>query len=343
VSIIDNDNRTIEEATWNGKAWATSAVSSETFYAQAYGFEIGRQDTPTMFWRNSEQAFFVSTEGAVDSWHDTALFGEADAYALDTQGRPTLFSGGSTSYGAFDTDGNALFQVNATGVPPYGDVVVRPAPAVPQALAADLPDMAVAALTTDGLHVAFASRDSSAVTDVPIPGTALLPTCPRSVARESGTYHGDPCAPPCVVQGVGLFASYAGYAFALARTVDGAGWLSYVTQDLDGQADYKLHCGLAGNVYDCTNATCETTGVAGASMWTLHVVRVAPDGTAQVEALTAPLTAMPEDYPFVDSRAFGQRVAVAASIETRATPVPGFPTPTGVRVISFETAESNAP
>jgi len=280
LTVMDNDNATIDEETWTGTSWHESWIASENAVIQAppgvVGFEIGQEDTPTVFWEDQTGAFQLSTPASSDSWDTTVLFGEATDYALDAQGRPTLFVGGNTSYGAFDADGNVLFQVAVTDEPAGGSVTMRAARAIPQALAPESADMAVAALTDDGLHVILASRGSSAVTDVPIANT--------KTSRE----------------------------FALARTADGASWLSYLTAPMDG---------------------------AGPTTWALHVVRIAPDGASQVEAFSIPLAHVPAHAGHVDSRAFGQRVVVAVASEAAAPAMVDTPHPMGVRVVAFEANE----
>lgn len=138
--------------------------------------------------------------------------------------------------------------------------------------------LALVTSPASGLEVAFVDGESASVA---IPGAAPLTyTCP--VFDDEG-----PCPGPCHETGVGVRPHGAEYA--AARGEDGAVWVAYVVEHLDQQLEYAWSDGG-----DDDTPGCEGTVLADESYQTLHVVRVAPEGT--VEPALSVEVEMPPQY-----------------------------------------------
>jgi len=332
-SVLGPDSRVQELAgqAWDGTKWTTTTLG--TRYARE--LEVGATNALGLFWNDDSGTYYFTSQGADGSLSQTTLFSQADDYALDARGVPALFADGSSSFGAFDVNGNELFNVQVPDEPANGFVEVRSAAGIPQALPPGAPDLASVALLPDGLHVVFANRTIEVVSDLVISDTTVpTATCPDDRPTVTGKM-GDSCASPCMEHLVGLLPAgnpSLSSAYALARTADGAGWVAYVTEDMEGEVDYAVEC--PGDVGPCT---CNALSPTGPTTWTLNVVRVAPDGGSFAPALNVELAPyLPtEDLVAwgVRARAFGRRVAIGAHI------VESSPSrEVGVRVVTLDSA-----
>jgi hypothetical protein len=220
--------------------------------------------------------------------------------------RFTLASDGSVVALAFD--GSSQLQALVGGTPrAVGSPASSPAPdyAVTAAPAPSTPTgalFAVAIAHADGVHVVGESAQGPE-TEVTVAGAkAATPTCvtPTSTAACAGTCH---------ETSSGMEAR----AFALAWTDDGVAWLVYVVTAFDQTIAY-------GPQGDPGAQFCASNVSRDASTGTLHVVRVALDGSAPSEVLTMPIDRpgngdafQPGDFDdprFIDARGFAKDLAI---------------------------------
>jgi hypothetical protein len=182
------------------------------------------------------------------------------------------------------------------GAPDF-DVTAPPAPAVPSG-----PLFAVAIAEADGLHV-FGESAQAPETETTV-GGAIAPPAPTCNAPSPPN-----CNTTCHVTASGMEPR----AFALARTDDGVAWLVYVVTNFDQTIGAFFQQTSDGSSF-CTPFTS-----GDASTGTLHLVRLALDGTAPKEVLSMPIDrpgakdmfASEWEYPrFVDARGFGKGLAI---------------------------------
>jgi hypothetical protein len=155
----------------------------------------------------------------------------------------------------------------------------------------------------DGIHVVGESAQAPE-TEVTISGTtAATPTCVTPTDQTM-------CTGTCHETSSGMEAR----AFALAWTDDGVAWLAYVVTAFDQIIAYGLQ-GDPGVQFCVGNVSQD------ASKGTLHVVRVALDGSAPKEVLSMPIDRPGngdafeplgdfDDPRFVDARGFAKDLAI---------------------------------
>jgi hypothetical protein len=322
----------VEAGTWDGTAWSQTVLGKGSGSPAALELEVGRSGYPSIFWEDATLAYWLSNQEPNGTFSSTSISGRADDYALDAQGLPVLFDYGGSSYGAKDAAGAELLTVQVPDESANASVLLKAAPAIPQALPAGVADFALVALHPDGLHVVLGARASGLVANLTIPNTALPSVaCPDSDTLVTGMKPGDQCRAPCPAHAIGLVPGgnpLMSESYALARTADGVSWLAYVMEDLDGEVDYSVWCAPEGG-----SCSCRASRPTGPTVWTLHVARVTPDGASSAEALSVPLAQYfnPDVGWPVRAHAFGERVVVAVGIHASATDATS-----GVRVVTFE-------
>lgn len=188
-------------------------------------------------------------------------------------------------------------------------VTPAPAPAAPTGAL-----FAVALADAPGIRV-VAEQASAPETEVPVPGTAPPTlTCPTPTAFSE-------CSGFCHETGAGMETG----AYALAWTDDGVAWLAYVVTQLDQQVGFTLMGQGDGPPPYCARGV-----VTDASKATLHLVRVALDGTAPKEVLSMPIQRPAvSGANFVDARGFGTDLAIGVTT--------GWADPFAVRVLRVDT------
>lgn len=154
---------------------------------------------------------------------------------------------------------------------------------------------------SDGNGIRVVGESASAPeTETVVPGTSPpVPTCPTpSVAACTGTCH---------ETGSGM--EYGD--FALAWTDDGVAWLAYVVTAFDQTISYAIQ-------QEPGPPLCFGQVIQDSSLGTLHLVRVALDGSAPTEALVMPIdrpggaarSNLYEPMRVVDARGSGKDLAL---------------------------------
>jgi hypothetical protein len=295
-------------AAFGNGTWASSLVHhNQGRYTPVVDLEVGSDGVPRM-WIVSDppSGYSMATPSAGGTW---ALASAALPVPTSTGllYRFTLASDGSVVALAFDGSSQLRALVGSTPravgspasspVPDYS-VTAAPAPATPAG-----PLFAVAIAHGDGIHVVGESAQAPE-TEVTVSGAKpATPTCvtPTGTATCSGTCH---------ETSSGMEAR----AFALAWTDDGVAWLVYVVTTFDQTIAY-------GPQGDPGGQFCVGNVSQDASTGTLHVVRVALDGSAPKEVLSMPIDRpgngnafQPlgdfDDPRFVDARGFAKDLAI---------------------------------
>jgi hypothetical protein len=296
-------------AAYANGAWTSSLVAhNPQKYTPVLDLEVGADGVPRMWVvDDSPTGYSMATPGSGGTWAlaDAAVSVPSNDGLLQ---RWTLASDGSAVALAFDGSNQLRALVGGTpravGTPvttfsaPDYAVTAAPAPGKPAARL-----FAVAIAHADGVHVVGESAqapETEVTVSMAKPGTASCVT-PTSNAACVGT---------CQERSSGMEAR----AFALAWTDDGVAWLVYVVTAFDQVIAYGPQ-GDPGAQFCVGNVSTD------ASKGTLHVVRVALDGSASKEVLTMPVDRpgsvdafQPlgdyDDPRFVDARGFGKDLAI---------------------------------
>jgi hypothetical protein len=286
--------------------WTSSILHRN---AQVLDLEVGSDGTPLMWLANGgSSGYSLATQATAGVW-TLADAATPVPYINAGNNRFTLASDGSVVALAFDLGVPTSTQLRALvggvarsiGSPVTEDVLVpdyavtsAPAPTAPTG-----PLFAVAIRHADGVHVVGESAQAPE-TEVTVAGSAAArPTCSTAAG---------PCTGPCHETSSGMEAR----AYALAWTADGVAWLVYVETHFDQTIAYTPQ-GDSPQI-------CVGVVSSDSSTGTLHVVRVALDGSAPGEALSMPIDRPGtvgifgpgdnDDPRLIDARGFGKDLAI---------------------------------
>jgi hypothetical protein len=277
--------------------WTSSILHDN---AQVVDLEVGSDGAPLMWIWTPNGGYSLATQGTAGAW--TLADAATPVPFIDAGSNHfTLASDGSIVALAFDLGVPTSIQLRALvgGVArsigsPFAEDLLLPDYAVTSAPAPTAPTgplFAVAIRHPDGVHVVGESAQA-AETEVTVAGSmAATPTCWRTDG---------PCVGPCHETSSGMEAG----AYALAWTADGVAWLVYVETHFDQTIRYTPG---GDNQQICIGVVSSDS-----STGTLHVVRVALDGSAPEEALSMPVD-RPDtrgNSPLIDARGFGKDLAI---------------------------------
>jgi hypothetical protein len=304
--------------------WGSSLVHHNLGrYTPVLDLEVGSDNVPRM-WIVSDppSGYSMAIPSATGTWTLTSAALSVPT-SIGLGYRFTLASDGSVVALAFDGSSQLQALVGSTpravGSPastssPDFVVTAAPAPATPAG-----PLFAVAITHDDGIHVVAESAQAPE-TEVTVSGAkARTPTCVTPATTAT-------CAGTCHETSSGMEAQ----AFALAWTDDGVAYLVYVVTAFDQTITY-------GPQGDLGAQFCVGNVTQDASTGTLHVVRVALDGSAPSEVLSMPIDRPGngdmfagdfDDPRFIDARGFAKDLAIGVRT--------GWSSPNAVRVVRLD-------